>query len=235
MSRRWWGVVSVSLLAGAVLVGVGFWLFDARSFLENLIAEAIGLAFALGIIVWLVEGPILTRERRVRAILEYRQRVFQVAGEIVTLDVIDLGRFLASILEPEIDLYGPEGGRWVEFKPLLREVFRRTGNVRRDGLPNYIGLDEEYAHSTMTGCLHIRERIKKSIDEKPEFAKREVLGNIPMTLEHMKQSVERAERLGLLSDPIARHEEISHLGESLLDILDTIESITSSPGGSELW
>ena len=82
MSMRWWGVVGGSLLVGAVLIGIGFWLFNVRSFLENLIAEAIGLAFALGIIVWLIEGPILTRQRRVRAILEYRQRVFQVAGEI---------------------------------------------------------------------------------------------------------------------------------------------------------
>ena len=73
--------------------------------------------------------------------------------------------FLASILEPQMDLYGPERGRWAEFKPLLREVFRRTGNVRQDGLPKYIGLDEEEARSIMTGCLRIRERIKETMDE----------------------------------------------------------------------
>ena len=123
----------------------------------------------------------------------------------------------------------------MEFKPLLREVFRRTGNVRQDGLPNYIGLDEETARSIMTGCLNIRERVKKSIDEKPEFAKREVLGNIPMTIEQMKHKIERVERLGLLSDPIARYEEIGQLGEALLDILVTIDWIASTPADSDLW
>ena len=218
-----------------MLAGIGFWLFEEASFLENLIAEGFGIFIALGVIIWLIEGPILTRERRVRAILEYRRRIFQFAGEIVSIDAADMADFLASILEPPIDLYGPERGRWVEFRPLLREVFRRTGNVRRDGLPEYIGLDEEYARSTMTGCLHMRERIKELMDEKPEFATWEVLGSIPMTLERIKHAVERAERLGLLNDTIARYEEIGQMGEFLLEILDAMDSITSMPNSRELW
>ena len=167
--------------------------------------------------------------------MEYRRRVFQIAGEIVSVDATDMAGFLASILEPQMDLYGPERGNWMEFKPLLREVFRRTGNVRQDGLPKYIGLDDEEARSIMTGCLRVRERIKESMDEKPEFAKWEVLGNIPLTLEQMKHAVERAERLELLSDPIARYEEIGRMGEYLLEILDTMESIASTPNSGELW
>ena len=235
VSRAWWAVIVASFVGGGALAGVGFWLFDDASFLENLIAEGFGILIALGVIIWLIEGPILTRERRVRAILEYRRRVFQIAGEIVSIDATDMAGFLASILEPQMDLDGPERGRWAEFKPLLREVFRRTGNVRQDGLPKYIGLDEEEARSIMTGCLGIRERIKETMDEKPEFAKWEVLGSIPMTLEQMKHSVERAERLELLSDPITRYEEIGHMGEYLLEILDTMEAIASTPNSSELW
>ena len=235
MSRTWWVAIIASFLGGIALAGVGFWLFDYASFLENLIAEGFGILIALGVIIWLIEGPNLTRERRVRAILEYRRRVFQIAGEIVSKDTTDMAGFLASILEPQMDLYGPERGRWAEFKPLLREVFRRTGNVRQDGLPKYIGLDEEEARSIMTGCLRIRERIKETMDEKSEFAKWEVLGNIPLTLEQMKHAVERAERLELLSDPITRYEEIGRLGEYLLEILDTMESIASTPNSSELW
>ena len=235
MSRIWWTFIVALFLGGGVLAGVGFWLFDYDSFLENLIAEGFGILIALGVIIWLIEGPNLTRERRIRAMLEYRQRVFQIAGEIVSIDATNMARFLASILEPQIDLYGPERGRWVEFKPLLREVFRRTSNVRQDGLPKYIGLDEEEARSIMNGCLRVRERIKEEIDEKPEFAKWEVLGSIPLTLERMKHSVERAERLGLLSDPISRYQEIGGIGEYLLEILDIMDSIASTPDSRELW
>ena len=235
MSRIWWAFIVASFLGGIALAGVGFWLFENASFLENLIAEGFGILIALGVIIWLIEGPHLTRERRIRAILEYRRRVFQIAGEIVSLDARDMAGFLASILEPQMDLYGPERGRWVEFKPLLREVFRRTGNVRQDGLPKYIGLDEEEARSIMTGCLRVRDRIKEEMDEKPEFAKWEILGSIPLTLEQMKHAVERAERLELLSDPISRYEEIGQMGEYLLEILDTMESIATTPNSRELW
>ena len=126
MSKKWWGVIIASLLVGAIFVGVGFYLFEPASFLENLVAESIGLAFALAVIVWLVEGPVLTRQRRVRAILEYKRQVFQLGGEIGTLIVNEIAEPIATDFEPPIDLYGYERGKWDEFEPLLRRVFKNA-------------------------------------------------------------------------------------------------------------
>ena len=118
------GVIIASLLVGAILVGVGFYLFEPASFLENLVAESIGLAFALAVIVWLVEGPVLTRQRRVRAILEYKRRVFQLGGEIGTLIVNAIADPIATDFEPPIDLYGDERGNGTNLNLYSEEYSR---------------------------------------------------------------------------------------------------------------
>lgn len=90
MNKTWWAVATGSALAGAVLVGLGFYLFEPESFLENLLAEAIGLFVALAVIIVVIEGPILTRQKRVREILEYRRQVFQAAGATAPLIARDI-------------------------------------------------------------------------------------------------------------------------------------------------
>ena len=137
MSKKWWAVIGASFLAGVAFVGAGFYLFEPASFLENLIAEAIGLLFALGIVVLLIEGPVLSRERRVRDIVEYKRQVFQIAWEIGSQSACDIAQLIANDFEPSINLYGYERGRWNEFKPLLRAVFRHARDVRYKGLPTY--------------------------------------------------------------------------------------------------
>ena len=79
----------------------------------------------------------------------------------------------------------------------------------------------------------MRERITKTIDTKPNFAKWEVLGAVQMYLGQIGHHVERAERLGLLDDPIERYWEIGEMGDLLLDMCDSIATPLSE--GSEFW
>ena len=232
MSKKWWGVIIASLLVGAILVGVGFYLFEPASFLENLVAESIGLAFALAVIVWLVEGPVLTRQRRVRATLEYKRQVFQLGGEIGTLIVNEIAEPIATDFEPPIDLYGYESGKWDEFEPLLRRVFKNAMDVRQDGIPAYPTLDEETALSIMKGCLSMEARVREVINSRPEFNRWDVLGGFELNLRQIVQHIERAKRLNLIDDPVERYTEIGELGDLLLEML---KGMNSSPERRELW
>lgn len=230
MSKRWWGVVMGSFLVGTILVGTGFWLFEDQSFLENLIAEAIGLTFAFGIVVWLIEGPVLTRERKLRAILEYKWRVYQRTWEIGHMMAREIAEPIATHFEPAFDLYGDERGRWDAFEPLIRAVFRRARNVPEDGLPLYPSLDEESVRMTFESCASMENRIREVIDTKPDL-ENQVLPLV-IALARIQQHIKMADRLGFLDDQAKRYKIIGDLGDLVLDILDTI---TPLPEGSRPW
>ena len=55
MSKKWWGVVSIAIVVGAVVVVLRFLLLEPDSFLKNILAEAAGVAFALTLAIWLIE------------------------------------------------------------------------------------------------------------------------------------------------------------------------------------
>ena len=232
MSKIWWGVSIGSLVLGATLIGIGFSIFDTGSFFENLMAEAIGLLLALAIIVWLIEGPVLSRQSRVRSILEYRRKVVREVVDIAPQISMEIAQLITDDFQPYIDLYGPERGKWCEFEPLLRQIFRKAMNVRQDGIPDYPRLDKEAAKSFMDGCLRMEASIRPLIDSRPEFNRWDVLGGLSMRLRQVVQHVERAKRLDLLSDPVERYVEIGELGDLLLEMLRDIDL---SPESRELW
>lgn len=191
-----------------------------------------GLLIALSVAIWVIEGRVLSRESRRRDILEYRRQVFQIVGEIGFLLAKDIAEPLANEFEPEIDLYGYERGNWEEFKPLLRQIFRRLRDVRHNGLPPYIGLTEENADSIMRACQNMTSQIRERINSRPDFANFDVLGGLLLAIPRIDDHVDRAYRLDLSDDPIDRYVEIGELGELILDMT---ECITPLSEGSELW
>ncbi len=232
MSKKWWGVTIAAFLVGASLVGVGFYLFETRSFLENLIAEAIGLTFGFGIIILLIEGPVLTRQRRARAIREYQRQVFQVAAGIGDIFVMEIAKYIARDFEPPIDLDGLEPLTWNEQELLLRKVFKNAVTVRQDGVPARHRLDEEIALSIMESALKMESEIRATINLRPEFHKWEILGGLDLLLLQIVNQVKDAKRLNLLNDPIERYSEIGQLGYSLLEMFERMNLLSKN---SELW
>ena len=232
MSKKWWAVIIVSFFLAAVLTGLGILQFDAADFIENLIIEIIGLLLALGIAVWVIEGKVLTREKRIRDIVRYRQRVFQLVVEIGLQLARDIAEPLASEFDPEIDLYGQEREDWDQFKPLLRKVFSLAKDVRYDGLPPYSCLTKEDADSYMSACREMTERIKERIKEQPDFMELNVLGLLPWTISEIEHLVKRAYRLDLLDEPISRYNTIGELGNRILDMTQCTTPLSE---GSELW
>ena len=145
MTKAWWTIGAVCLAAGAALAGLGFVLFDSRSFAENLIAEGFGILVGVGVIIWLIEGRALTRQQRVRDTLVYRREISQEVWNFAHIFAREIAQPIAGDFDPPIDLYDHERGDWREFKPLLRKVFRLAIDVPHQGLPPYVSLSEDDA------------------------------------------------------------------------------------------
>lgn len=232
MSKRWWAF-AVGCVAGAIgLIGAGFLLFGDQGFLENLVAEAIGVLVGLGVIVWLIEGRVLTTQKRIRDTLEYRRRVFQTVWDNTQLFAREVALIIAGDFEPPVDLYGHESGNWEEAEPLLRKLFRRAMDAPHEGMPKYVSLTEENAQSYFTTAADVEARIREAVAQRPEFDRTDVLGPLEMNLALLASHIEHVDRLALLSDPGNRYSAVGYLGEILLDIANGIDS---PPTRTELW
>lgn len=100
MSKKWWGVVSIAIVVGAVVVVLGFLLPEPDSFLENILAEAAGVAFALTLVIWLIERERLKRERRLNKLVAITSRsVAQLDEEIAITVSREIGEYLAGRLD----------------------------------------------------------------------------------------------------------------------------------------
>ncbi len=232
MSKGWWAFVAMCLVGGAALAGTGFLLFDTGSLGENLIAESFGLVVSLGVVIALVEGQVLTRQKRIRETLQYRRMVLQEAWDINHIFAREIAQLISGDFEPAVDLYGHERGNWREFEPLLRQIFRRAQDVRHEGGSEYESLTEESALRYMESCRVMEKRLRTKMSSKPDFNRRDVLGALDMNLLRIISTVERAERLNLAQDAMGRYETVGEIGETLLD---TIEGTEVGPWSSELW
>ena len=100
MSKKWWGVVSIAIVVGAVVVVLGFLLPEPDSFLENILAEAAGVAFALTLAIWLIERERLKRERRLNKLVAITSRSVAQLDEVIAITVSrEIGEYLAGRLD----------------------------------------------------------------------------------------------------------------------------------------
>ena len=221
MNRKWWSVIGASLAGGVALIGGGFWLFDSWSFLENLFAEAIGLLFALGVILWLVEAKLLSQRERARAIAEFRLQISQAIGPELPMLALEMAQVLADDFDPRIDLYGPERGNWEETEPLLRTIFKRAWRVnsKAPDRQGFATLEKSKVSSYLTACLTKVDQIRRVLDTKPEFNTWAILGALEDDLEQIESHVESTDELDLLDDPWERYVEMGELGLEILDML----------------
>ena len=122
MNKKWRSVVIIASTVGIVSAMVGFVLPWLNSFTENILAGIAVSAFAFAIAVLLIEGPALTRERRLQKVIAIAARsVAQINEEISLMVVREIGQYLAGRLDSAIDLYGKERGDWKVFKSPKRK------------------------------------------------------------------------------------------------------------------
>lgn len=199
--------------------------FVLDSFPENILAGIAVSAFAFAIAVLLIEGPILTRERRLQKVISIAARsVAQINEEIALMVVREIGEYLASGLDSAIDLYGKERGDWKAFKPLLHQVFQYAKGVPEKGLPKKnVPLSEEDYQSHVKGASSLAERIRIALGSDWE-----VQAQLLELVEHLnkvKECITKAEYPSTVIDEKMRYEALGVMGDALIDLIEACPKI----------
>ena len=164
MSKKWWIVIGVAVGVGCSATIVGLSSTGLGSFLESMLAGIAISAFALAIAVRLIEGPVMTRERRLHKVISMATReVARLNEEIAVTLARDIGGYLASKLHSNIDLYGKERGNWTAFKRLLRAVFEDARQVSVRGLPRSEPISEKDYSSYVDAARKFKEQVGSAL------------------------------------------------------------------------
>jgi hypothetical protein len=224
VSKKWWIVIIIAIIVGIAAIVLGFMLPGQDSFLKNLLAEIVGLAFALAIAIWLIEGPVLTHTERLKKVLNVAVRsTARMNEEIAMTFSRDIGQYLASMLDSHIELYGEERGDWDAFKELLRSVFREARQVPDVGLPKSGAISESDYLGSIESARNFMARINEAIQ-----ADKEVQASLFELLAHWEELnsfLRTADAPYSVDDETRRYQMLGELGDILIDIVDSCPKI----------
>ena len=224
MSKKWRNAAIIAFVAGSISTIAGFVLPGLDSFLENILAGIAVSAFAFAIAIRLIEGPALTRERRLQKVISIAtRRVAQLNEEIAVTLVTEIGEDLASRLDSNIDLDGEERGNWTAFEPLLRSVFRDASQVPVKGLPKSEPISEEDYLSVVRAARSFLERVRSAIGSDWE-----VQAQLLELLEHWNRldtHIKEACYPYNIRDEKTRYRTLAAIGDTLIDIAEACPKI----------
>ena len=199
MGKKYKIIILISVIVGVSSIVAGFLISGLDSFVENLLAELGGLTFALALALWLIEGHSLTQEQRVQEVISVvTRRTLKLNEEIAMMLSREIGQYLVSSLDLPIDLYGDERGNWIDFKPLLQQVFEYAKQVNMKGLlEKNVSLDiDEYRIFLNSARIYIESINRTTGSDWTIIAKAGLL-----------ELVDSVEKLQLVSSSSARDEE----------------------------
>ena len=155
MIRKWtWVAFGLLLLAGAAAAG-GF-LLDPWRFGVGLLASVTGVCASLGLALLLIDLP--KQAQRETIVASAVRVVAATAHEIAWLYLKGFGDWLASELDPQIDMHRDARGHYKQFKALQREVFER---VRTEQPPSHFQQPYDDFARTLDWAQEAVTRIRK--------------------------------------------------------------------------
>ena len=219
MSKKWWIIFGIAVGVGCVATIVGLSLPRLDSFLENIVAGIAVSAFAFAIAVRLIEGSVMTRERRLQKVISMATRnVAQLNEEIAVTLVREIGEYLASKLDSDIDLDGKERGNWTDFKRLLRKVFQDARQVSVRGLPKSEPISKEDYLSYVDAARRFVEQVRSAIGTDWE-----VQAQLLELLEHQNSLDAHIKEAGYpynMRDEKARYARLAAIGDAIIDLIE---------------
>ena len=219
MSKRWWIIFGVVLGLGCVAIIVGIKLYGKDSFIENLLSGAGVSLIVFAIAIVLIEGSVMTRERRLQKVVRMACRdVMKINEEVAIRLVREIGEYLASRLDSNINLYGEERENWKAFKHLLRVVFQDARQVSVRGLPKSGPISEEDYLSYVDAARRFMEQVGDALGSSWE-----VQAELEELVENRKKLNERIIEggyTGSMSDEKSRYIRLAAIGEAMIDLIE---------------
>lgn len=224
MSKKWWIIFSVFIAIALLAAICGFNLSGLDGFLKSFLPSLAASMLILAVGIWLIEGPLMTRERRLSKVIGIATRsVAQVNEEIAVMLVREIGEYLASKLDSKVNLYGEERGDWVAFKGLLRSVFQDAKEVPVKGMPKSEPLSEQDYLSFVDSVRSFVMRVRSAIG-----SDREVQAQLLELLEHWHKvdtHITEANYPYRISDEKMRYATLGVIGDALIDLIEACPKI----------
>lgn len=219
MSKKWRIIIGVAVGVGCSATIVGLCSTGLGSFLENILAGIAVSAFAFAIAVCLIEGPVMTRERRLHKVTSMASReVSQLNEEIGITLVREIGEYLAGKLDSNIDLYREERGNWIAFKRLLRAVFESARQVSVKGLPRIEPISEKDYSSYVEAAQKFKERVGSTLGTDWD-----IQAQLLELVEHLRRldaRIKEAYYPDNIRDEKARYIRLAAIGDAIIDLVD---------------
>lgn len=220
MSKKWRFVIFVGIAVGAVAILLRFVLPRLDNFWENILANVAVSAFVFAVAVWLIEGPLLTREHRLhRVVALAARRVAQLNEEIAITLSREMGEYLAGRLDSNVDLYGDERVDWTAFKSLLRRIFQEAKQVPEKGLPKInISLSEEDYRGYVKAASSFIEGVRGALGSSWE-----VQAQLLEMVEHLNKlgtCIAEANSPSTIRDEIMRYKALGAIGDAIIDLIE---------------
>lgn len=224
MNKKWWIIFSAVIAVGLTAFILGFRLSGPDSFLKNFLPSLAAAMLVLAVGILLIEGPLMTRERRLHKVVAIAARsVAQINEEIALMAVREIGEYLASKLDSNIDLYGEERGDWTAFKHLLRRVFQDARQVPVKGLPRSSPFSEEEYSSYVKGAHYLTERVRNALGFHWE-----VQAQLLELVEHLNKldtCITEAKYRSNIIDEKMRYAALGKIGDALIDLIEACPMI----------
>ena len=217
MSKRWWFAIVISIVVGSGALTLGAVVPRVGSYWGSFLTSVAPSAFVLAVVIWLIEGPLLTQERRRQRIISRNAgAVLKLVGEISWTMARETAEWLASEINSDIDLYGEERGDYTKFRPLVVQVFNEAVGLSVSDLPGYSNsMNREYYSSLVGGFQHFSGRVRERIRGNYEI--QAVLVEIIDALDDLDKDITTALYPSILRDQTSQYQALGNLGNRLLN------------------
>lgn len=234
MSKRWWIIFGIAFGLGCVAIIAGVKLSGLGSFLEDMLPGAAVSLIVFAVAVLLIEGSVMTRERRLQKFVSMVIReVAQLNEEIAITLVREIGEDLGSRLDSNINLYGEERGDWKAFKSLLREVFKDAKQVSDRGLPKSGPISEEDYLSNIHAVRRFMERVGSALGDHLEVHAE--LIDLIERRRYLNNRIEEALYRESIRDERIRYVKLAEIGETMIELIEGCPRIKGKSLESTKW
>ncbi len=224
LSSRWLWAFLACLLVGFEALAIGAALPEIGTFWRSFLVSAAPAALVLAIVIFLIEGPILTHQRKRQIIVAHNARsVLYLVGEISSSLARETAEWLAAQFDPPIDLYGDERADYCEFRPLLVSVYEQSMEVPLKGLPPFPDLTEEEYRRWLDHYRDFIERIKNRIQG--DYEVQTMLFEVVMAIDDFDKQVSYSLFPPTLRNQKERYQRLGWLGLQLVGLDKSIGAV----------
>lgn len=218
-------VTLIFLLMGGACLAIGSAISGMDNFWGSFLVNASSSALVLAVVIFLIEGPLLTREGRRQIVISQNARsTLKVFEDVSSTTARQLARWLA--LGSGVNLYGEEQKDPKAFRALLLAVFDQAADVTPQSLPQSRSLSEEEYLDWIRSFMDFVDRIRSRTQG--DYEVQAMLYKVMAVLDDFDRSVSRSLFPPTVRNQVMRQRSLGRLGRQLVEFDEAITVVTST-------